>query len=412
MNCMFEQAFKRLFVVLLPLFFIALAFFIISMESKKQMGLFTRVQPEECQLLLGVSPFSKKKPKTENSKKEATDLSRFSVSSSSLGESYFLTKEELLKSLKAVENILQEKTFFVWPLVLNKDEEWILSEKVFFILPTGERKEISHLTYEEILYSQNLDLQTKNTQKHELRSNKRKQNQKRENKEKQNQKRENKKKQNQKRENKEKQNQKRENKEKQNQKRENKEKQSRKKENKKSQKNTNKIQIINSNQDVLTLNTALSYMPKNSHFLFFLLGSDRQKIIKNLDKALLQTRGAVYISSDNERLLDELYQHSFQSDFKILHSYKSLIRLEMISAVSHSFYERFKGDGLIVPDLFSPISFDTLVFLKQQRKLLFFEKDPPYKKEDKKWIENSAAVISSQIQETLSYLHQETKCSF
>ena len=367
MNCMFEQAFKRLFVVLLPFFFIALAFFIISMESKKQMDLFTRSQSEECQLLLGVSPLSKKKPKTENSKKEITDLSRFSVSGSVLGESYFLTKEELLKSLKSVENIPQEKTFFVWPLVLNKEEEWILSEKVFFILPTGERKEISHLTYEEVVYSQKLDLQTKNSQKYELSSNKGGQNQK---------------------------------------------KQSQKIENKENQKNTNKTQIINSNQNVLTLNTALSYMPKNSHFLFFFLGSDRQKIIKNLDKALLKARGTVYISSDNERLLDELYQYSFQSDFKILHSYKSLIRLEMISAVAHSFYERFKGDGLIVPDLFSPISFNTLVFLKQQRKLLFFEKDPPYKKEDKKWIENSSAVISSQIQETLSYLHQETKCSF
>lgn len=379
---MFEQAFKRLFIVLLPFFFIALAFFIISMESKKQMDLFTRVQPEECRLLLGVSPFSKKKTKTENSKKEITDLSRFSVSSSSLGESYFLTKEELLKSLKAVENIPQEKTFFVWPLVLNKEGEWIISEKVFFMLPSGERKEISHLTYEEILYSQKLDLQTKKAQKHELSSNK------------------------------EIQNQERQNKESQNQKRQNKEKLNLKRENKESQKNTAKTQVISSDQAVLTLNTALSYMPKNSHFLFFLLGSDRQRIIKHLDKALLKARGAVYISSDNERLLDELYQYSFQSDFKILHSYKSLIRLEMISALSHSFYERFKGDGLIVPDLFSPISFDTVVFLKQQRKLLFFEKDPPYKKEDKRWIESSSAVISSQIQETLSYLHQETKCSF
>jgi len=261
--------------------------------------------------LLGVSPFSQKKTAGEYS-----------------GEFYFLTQSELLKSLQSVKDLPQEKIFFVFPLVLNKEEEWIISEKVFFILPSKERKEISHFTYKEMI-------DFSKTTFHSLKS------------------------------------------------------------------QTLSLTKTEDSDFIMTLNTALSYIPKKSHFLFLLQGSNRQKIIKNLDKALLNKEGRLYISSDNERLLDELYQHSFLIDFKILHSYKSLIRLEMMSLFSQSFYKNFKGDGVIVPDLFTGVSFETLVFLKQQGKLIFFEKDPPYSKEDQKSLKKASAVISSSFQESL-----------
>ena len=337
---MFEQAFKRLFLVLLPFFFIGLAFYLVSMDAKKHHAPLLSKQPfKKCHFLLGLSPFSKSLIKNQKSLNSGTAFTSHSkrLNLKTLtkpflqGESYFLTKEQILNSIQVAETLPKEKFFFAWPLVLNKEEEWIISQKVFFILPSGERKEISHLSYDEILSFQ---------------------------------------------------------------------------------KEIPEFKSKNSKQFVLSLNTALSYVPKDSSFLFQLLGSDRQKIIKNLDKALSKLKGAIYISSNNERLLNEISQYSFQSEFKILHSYKSLIRLEMLSVLSQSafFDKQFRGEGLLIPDVFTTINFDTIDFLKQKGKLLFFKKDPPYTKQDRIWIEKSSALIVSQFQEALPYLHEEWGC--
>ena len=292
---MFEKAFKRLLLVLLPLFFIGLAFLLVFLEESRRSSSFViKPQDKDCDLLLGVSPFTKKsikqiakqattqpekksikqlakKTAKQSGEKEASTLKPLSKfentaleASDSLdrtfrfGESYFLSKQELLRSLKSVEALPKDQVFFVLPLVLNKEEEWMISEKVFFFLPSKERKEISHLTYEEILDFQKQSkleaskdtLQTGNSEasKDKLQT-------------------------------------------------------------KNSKSSKDKLQIRNSesskdklqnstplpkssnSDDVLSLNTALSYMPKNSHFLFRLLGSHREKIIKNLDKVLSKNKG-------------------------------------------------------------------------------------------------------------------------
>jgi len=345
---MFEQALKRLFLIFLPLFFITLAYFLVNKESQKNtVSLIKNTQINQnknCDILFGVYPFPKKK---SIKLQEATENTNFKNKKSKqqsenlkTGEFHFLTKSSLLKSIESMKSLPSGKTFFVWPLALNKEEEWIISEKIFFFLPSTERKEISHHTYKEMIdfKKEAQSTQTQSTQAQNLSLQQTSQ-----------------------------------------------------------QKNKPSIKAEDL---IMTLENALSYTPKESDFLFILLGSDRQKIIKNLDKALLKThltdKGRLYVSSDNERLLEELYQYPFQKEFKILHSYKSLIRFEMLQTLSPNIaYEKFKGDGVIVPDLFSGISFQTLSFLKNRGKLIVFQKEPPYLKENQKTLQKASALISS-----------------
>lgn len=379
---MFEPAFKRLFLILLPLFFIALAFFTISKKEKRAFSPPDKTPSKKCDLLLGASPFSTVSPfstenlENQNSKLEAPPFSNKNLENQFLkpgttffsklklkkpnaltptssyfssGESYFLSKEQLLKSVRSTAGLSRKQVFFVLPLVLNKEEEWIVSEKVFLRLAGGERKEISQLSYEEILNFQNSRFHSRSQSG---RSNKQRDLYKQDK------------------------------------------------------------RVLKSDQSILSLETALSLLPKNSSVLFRLLGSDRPKIIKNLGKALSKIKGAVYISSSNERLLNELSRLAFSYNFKILRSYKSLIRLEMLSVFpsSAASYKSFKGGGVLIPSVFSMIDFEALALLEKKGKLLFFEKDPPYTYRDKIWLEKASALISSQIPETLQYLQEKTNC--
>ena len=261
------------------------------MESQKLAP--SLAKNKECQLLLGVSLFPQ--------------------------ESSFLSKKQLLKSVQSIPKKALKKTFFVLTLALDKQEQWIISKKVFFILSSGERKEISHLTYKDILALTNTN-----------------------------------------------------------------------------------------SKNLLSLDQALLYLPKKASFLLHLLGSNRQKMIKNLDKALLKTKRTLYVSSENERLLKELKTQAFSYQFKILHSYKSLIRMEMMSVLPSPF-KNFQGEGIMIPELFSSINLDALDFLRQNGKLIFLEKEPPYKKEDRLLLQSSSALISSQPAESLKDL-EDTSC--
>jgi len=376
---MFEPAFKRLFLILLPLFFIALAFFIISKEEKRVLPQPDKTSSKKCDLLLGASPFSTKNLENQNSKLRVPPFSNKNLENQFLkpgatlfsklklkkpntltpissyffaGESYFLSKEQLLKSVRSTAGLSRKQVFFVLPLVLNKEEEWIVSEKVFLRLAGGERKEISQLSYEEILNLQNSQSQSVRSKKQ------------------------------------------------------------RDPYRQSPYRQSEDKRVLKSGQNILSLETALLLLPKNSSVLFRLLGSDRPKIIKNLGKALSKIKGTVYISSSNERLLNELSRLAFSYDFEILRSYKSLIRLEMLSVFPSSAvsYKSFKEGGVLIPSVFSMIDFEALTLLKQKGKLLFFEKDPPYTYRDKIWLEKASALISSKIPETLKYLQKKTNC--
>ena len=67
------------------------------------------------------------------------------------------------------------------------------------------------------------------------------------------------------------------------------------------------------------------------------------------------------------------------------------------------------GLGLIVPGSFPP-SQGLLHFLKKENKMLFFEKDPPYSSQDKTWIKNSQALITSQPQLAISSIKDKKAC--
>ncbi|MBC6416032.1 MAG: hypothetical protein GDA46_06570 [Bdellovibrionales bacterium] len=304
---MFKQALKRLVLILIPVAFLFAVLILTSLSFQKEELTFKQ---KNCNPLLGVSFFPEKEKKTDFS----------------LGVSYFLTQSHFLKTLEKLQFLSQKDVFFVLPLVLNKEEDWMISQKTFFILPSGERKEISHVSYEQILSLQKIDSK------------------------------------------------------------------------KKSQ--------TTSDTTNLTLTHILSYLPEDSNFLFHLLGSDREKIIKKLKTTLTSLKGNIYISSTNEKLLNELKTLSFSSSFKILYSFKTLIRMEMLSVFP---YNSFKKEGVIIPSSYSFTVLDQMKTLRKNKKLLFLEKDPPYTKQDLKKIEISHVLISSQIQSTLLYLKTKGK---
>ncbi|MCZ0931920.1 MAG: hypothetical protein OXJ52_02055 [Oligoflexia bacterium] len=344
---MFHQALKRLFLILFPVILFLTALYLSHIRPPKQSSVSQQILKKNCPFYLGVSFFSKK-----------TDFQKNKLTTYLLPESAFTKKTQDLKLYFQKENVSLEQILFVFPLTLTKEEEWTVSQKTLFILPTGERKQISHLTYSEI---------------------------------------------------------------------------------------NNLHKSLNPNYKALKLSLISSFLPKKSNFLFYLLGSNRQKIIKNLDKIQNKIQGNLYLSSSNEKLLKDLLLYrscanldefsedsrwrredclaeisnrsglsqtnlnlSLKANFKILHSFKTFIRLEMLSVFPQSF-KQIEGQGIVIPNSFPPAR-EMLDSLKQENKLLFFEKDPPYTKQDKYWIENSQALISSQTKLAISSIKDKKAC--
>ena len=315
---MFHQALKRLFLILFPVILFVTALYLSHIHPPKQKSLSGQKKEQflnkNCPFYLGVSFFP-----------QQTNFQKNKITTYLLSEFDFMKKAQDLKRYFQKENISLKQVFFKLPLTLTKEGEWIVSQKTLFILPTGERKQISHLTYSEInSFHKNL----------------------------------------------------------------------------------------NKNYKALTLDLILSSLPKQSNFLFDLLGSDREKIIKNLEKIQNKAKGDLYLSSPNEKLLKEILlansKASAKAPIKILHSFKSLIRLEMLSIFPQSFKSLW-GQGIIAPSSFLP-SQELLQYLEQENKLLFFEKDPPYTLQDKIWIKSSQALISFQTQLAISSIKNKKTC--
>ena len=345
---MFQQAVQRLFLILFPIVLFLTALCLSHIRPTKQDLTLQKNKIKSCPFFLGVSFFSK-----------TTDFQAGRLISYTLNESDFIKKIQDLKLYFQKENIALKQIFFAFPLILTKGGDWIISQKTFFILPTGERKQISHLTYSEI-----------NTLHKKW----------------------------------------------------------------------------NKDYKALRLSFIFSYLPKKSNFLFYLLGSDRNKIINNLKKIQNKTNGNLYLSSSNEKLLKDLllYQscsnskkpsqdnlkqnkeeclseaanrinlpvknlsQPLKTNTKILHSFKSFIRLEMLSILPQTF-KQLSGHGIIIPDNLSP-SQEISNFLKKENKLLFFKKDPPYTKQDQYWIQNSQAFISSKLKLAIRSIKAEKTC--
>ena len=157
----------------------------------------------------------------------------------------------------------------------------------------------------------------------------------------------------------------------------------------------------------LKLKDLFFYLP-NKNFLFYLEGSRREKITASLDKNFRnKTKGEIYLFSSNEKLLREIL--AIAPDWKILHSFKTLLRFQMISAFQPKIFRDLPGQGLIIPPFLTPSS-QTRLSLKNQKKLLFFEKDPPYNFFHQDLIQSSQALISSQPKRALSIVQSKKPC--
>ncbi|MCY4321150.1 MAG: hypothetical protein OXC37_01910 [Bdellovibrionaceae bacterium] len=342
---MFNQALKRLFLVLFPIFLFIIAVYLNdSYPPPIQNSNRLKVDEPNCPSI-GISFL----PKTESIQKNK-------LISYLLPTHSFIEKTKDLMLYFKKENISLKKIFFVFPVTLTKQEEWIISQKTLFILPTGERKQISHLTYSEI---------------------------------------------------------------------------------------NNFHESLYKDYKSLNLDLVFSTLPKKSNFIFYLLGSNREKVITNLYKIHNKVRGDLYFSSSNEKILKDLILYRscldsivkntlpsnqnclpdllnktnifqkntnsyLKSNFKILHSFKTLVRLEMLSAFPE-FFKQIEGEGIIWPDNLSP-SKEILKFLKQKNKILFLEKDSPFTNQDKYWFENSQGLISYKAKLAISSIKNKKSC--
>ena len=435
---MFLPALKRLFLVLFPVLLFVTALYLSHTRRPKQALTFQKQAEKPCPFYLGVSFFSQKE-----------NFQPYQLTTYILSENNFTKKIQDLRLYFEKKNISLKQVFFALPLTLTKEEDWIVSQKTFFILPTGERKHISHLTYSEInhfhksLWNAPLWLretrrrgtgkEDKNSSKQEGSSNKQTENS---NKQERNSNKQPEK------PNKQKGSSNKQP-EKPNKQRKNPSKQT---ENSNKPKGYLNKQTEKPSYQALKLDQILSSLPKKSNFLFYLLGSNRKKIIKNLNKIQDKVQGRLYLSSSNEKMLKDLLLYQSCSNFKdlstnsqqnkkdeclaeasnriglpadslkqplknnikILHSFKTLIRLEILSLFPRLF-KPIQGAGLIAPNSL-PLNQKSLRLLKQENKLLFFQKDPPYSLEDKKRIQNSQALISSQIKLAISSIKDKKTC--
>lgn len=157
----------------------------------------------------------------------------------------------------------------------------------------------------------------------------------------------------------------------------------------------------------LTLEAVFSYLP-NRNFLFHLKGSNREKIIRNLNKNFKgKTEGTVYLSSSNEKLLREI--STLSEDWNILHSFKSLMRFQIMNILHLDSFKNLPGKGFVIPSSFS-FSSKSLSSFQNQKKLLFLEKDSPYHSINQTLIQKSQALISSQPKQVLSIVKTKKPC--
>ncbi len=160
------------------------------------------------------------------------------------------------------------------------------------------------------------------------------------------------------------------------------------------------------NDQLLKLSDVFSYLP-DSNFLFHLKGSNREKIIKNIKNFKDKTKGEIYLSSFNERLLEEVI--ALDSNWNVLHSFKKLMRFQIMNAFYLADFQNLFGRGFVIPSSF-PLSTKSLLFLQSKRKLLFVEKDPPYGSVGQSFIQNVQALISSQPKQALSIVKAKKPC--
>lgn len=157
----------------------------------------------------------------------------------------------------------------------------------------------------------------------------------------------------------------------------------------------------------LKLESLFSYLP-NKNFLFYLESSNREKVIKNMDKNFkAKTQWEIYFSSSNEKLLREILDLS--PDWQVLHSFKTLLRFQMMSIFKPAVFKNLPGRGLIIPTALVPPA-RLLLSLQNQEKLIFFEKDPPYDPTSQALIQKTQALISSQAKQVLSIVQSKKPC--
>ena len=156
----------------------------------------------------------------------------------------------------------------------------------------------------------------------------------------------------------------------------------------------------------LNLETLLFHLP-DQNFLFYLEGSNREKMITSLREKLKDRIKEFYLSSSNDRLLDEMML--LEKDWNILHSFKTLLRWKIMNLIFLGSWSLSSSRGFIIPGGF-PLSSESWSFLQSRKKFLFFKKDPPYDPESRVIIRKSHALISSQPDLALKTAISEKPC--
>jgi len=156
---------------------------------------------------------------------------------------------------------------------------------------------------------------------------------------------------------------------------------------------------------LLQLEHVFSYL-LDRNFLFYLKGYHRENIIKTLDSIRNKTKGTIYISSFDEKLLRDLEMMDVK--WKILYPFKPLLRFQILSWLG-SLWIELPGDGFIIPSQIS-LSEKTLLSLKSQNKLIFLEQDSHFENHNEALFQHAHALISSNPQKDWSIIREKNPC--
>ena len=144
-------------------------------------------------------------------------------------------------------------------------------------------------------------------------------------------------------------------------------------------------------KELLSLKDVLKTFSEGN-LLFFLEDRNPEKLLKRLKELKIKTKLPVFFASSQSLLLNEIKK--INPEFKILHTFKQIIRLQLLSLFRPLTRKKLEMDGVVLPSNFQA-SKDLTRFLEEEDQFIFQEKNPPYLEEDKKI--KKYGIISSKM---------------
>ncbi len=154
----------------------------------------------------------------------------------------------------------------------------------------------------------------------------------------------------------------------------------------------------------LSLNAILRKYPKTK-LLLKLEGKNNKKIQEQLN-LLITHQNSIYLTSPHEKLLKQISQS--HPKILLLHSFKKIIRFQILNTLQIKSFMNFPGDGILIPLSLSP-SKKIISHIKNLKKLLILEEN--ISSEIPKSLAKSInGLVSSNFQTSLAFIEHKKPC--